>query len=140
MTIHISKKLDIEDRKREIRSMLARSKTQQEIADKLNVDRTTISKDIKALKQESQQFVHDLSKSDLAFYYEQCLNTLTEVEREAWVAHDRAKSSKDRLQIWKVIIDCAQAHFNMFKDGPGMQHIKSLHEKLDRITNNKDES
>lgn len=133
------KKFEIEERRKQIRPMLARSMTQQEIANKLNVDKKTISRDIKAIKEESQQFIYDLAKSDLAFHYQKCLDTLTEVEREAWAAHDRSKNLKDKLQVWKVIIDCAQAHFNMFKDGPGMQHIRLLHEKLDRITNNKEE-
>jgi len=36
---------------------------EQEIADKLGVDRSTISRDIKALKLLSQRFVFDLVKS-----------------------------------------------------------------------------
>ena len=42
--------------------------TESEIAEQLNVDQSTISRDIKALKQMSQQFVFDLAKSDLAYH------------------------------------------------------------------------
>jgi IS30 family transposase len=42
--------------------MLAQSMTETEIAEKLNVDQSTISRDIKALKEMSQQFVFDLAK------------------------------------------------------------------------------
>jgi IS30 family transposase len=41
--------------------------TESEIAQELNVDQSTISRDVKALKQLSQQFVYDLAKSDLAY-------------------------------------------------------------------------
>ena len=42
--------------------MLAQSMTESEIAQELNVDQSTISRDIKALKELSQQFVFDLAK------------------------------------------------------------------------------
>ena len=64
----------IEERRRKVASMLAQSMTETEIAEKLNVDQSTISMDIKALKELLQQFVFDLAKSDLAYYYKQAIN------------------------------------------------------------------
>lgn len=48
-------KFKIEERRRQVASLFAQSKTESEIAQKLNVDQSTISRDIKALKQMSQQ-------------------------------------------------------------------------------------
>jgi IS30 family transposase len=61
----------IEERRRKVASMLAQSMTEIEIAEQLNVDQSTISRDVKVLKEMSQQFVFvfDLAKSDLAIYY-----------------------------------------------------------------------
>jgi IS30 family transposase len=59
----------IEERRRKVASLLAQSMTETEIAEELNVDQSTISRDVKALKEMSQQFVFDLAKSDLAYYY-----------------------------------------------------------------------
>lgn len=47
--------------------LLAQSMTESEIAKILEVDQSTISRDIKVLKKLSQQFVYDLAKSDLAY-------------------------------------------------------------------------
>ena len=58
--------LKIDERRRKVSSLLAQSMTESEIAEELNVDQSTISRDIKALKELSQQFVFDLAKSDLA--------------------------------------------------------------------------
>jgi hypothetical protein len=58
--------------------MLAQSMTETQIAKKLKVDQSTISRDIKALKKLSQQFVYDLAKSDLAYCYKQCLDGIEE--------------------------------------------------------------
>jgi DNA-binding NarL/FixJ family response regulator len=40
----------IEERRRQVVSLLAQSMTETEIAEKLNVDQSTISRDVKALK------------------------------------------------------------------------------------------
>ena len=53
---------EIEERRRQVASLLAQSMTESEIAQELNVDQSTISRDVKALKQMSQQFVFDFSK------------------------------------------------------------------------------
>ena len=53
--------------------------TEIEIAQELKVDQSTISRDIKALKALSQRFVFDLVKSDLAYYYKQCIDGIEEV-------------------------------------------------------------
>ena len=46
MTMH-TKKFQLEERRRQVASLLAQSMNEQEIADKLGVDRSTISRDIK---------------------------------------------------------------------------------------------
>jgi IS30 family transposase len=64
----------IQERRRQVASLVSKSLTQTEIARRLGVDQSTISGDIKAIKEMSRQFVFDLVKSDLAFYYDQMLN------------------------------------------------------------------
>ena len=49
--------------------LLAQGMTEIEIGKKLGVDNSTVSKDIKALKLISQQFIYDITKSDFTFYY-----------------------------------------------------------------------
>ena len=74
----------IQERRRKVSSLLAQSMTETEIAQELNVDQSTISRDIKALKELSQQFVYDLAKSDLIYYYKQSIDGIEEAKREAW--------------------------------------------------------
>jgi hypothetical protein len=99
--------------------------TEGEIAEELNVDQSTISRDIKALKEMSQQFVFDLAKSDLAYYYKQCINGIEEVRRKAWEMlrdeDDEQQPSlmtiKDKLLALKLIKECDEGKFALFKDG-----------------------
>jgi transcriptional antiterminator len=116
--------------------------TESEIAQKLNVDQSTISRDIKALKQMSQQFVFDLAKSDLAYHYQQCINGIEEVRRKAWelIRDDNKEEEqqqsltlKDKLLVLKLIKECEEGKFALFKDGPSILNVKSLEERIYHI-------
>jgi uncharacterized protein YerC len=130
-------KYEIEERRRKVATLLAQSMTETEIAPELNVDQSTISRDIKVLKILSQRFVFDLAKSDLAYYYKQCIDGMEEVRRKAWEIFKGQNYSnlipKDKLLALKVIKECNEAKFALFKEGPSIMHIKSLEERLQTI-------
>jgi IS30 family transposase len=134
-----TKKFQLEERRRQVASMLAQSMTEQEIADMLGVDRTTISRDVTILKKMSQQFVYDLAHSELAYYYKQCIDGVEEAKRKAWIIFNRLTESsspgtvKDSLLALKLTVDCNEAQFSLFKDGPAIMQIKSLEERLAHI-------
>jgi IS30 family transposase len=77
-------KRGIESRRKRIASLLAQAATEEEIAQILSVDQSTISRDIKHLKVQAQKFVFDLAKSDLAYSYKLCIDGVEEVKRKAW--------------------------------------------------------
>jgi Trp operon repressor len=138
LTAHNNNKctLKIEERRRRVASLLAQSMTETEIAQELNVDQSTISRDVKALKELSQQFVYDLAKSDLAYYYKQCLDGMEEVKRKAWEAYrsdDYSLKLKDKLLALKLIKECEEAKFSLLESGPSIMNLKSLEERLNKI-------
>ena len=128
-------KYKIEDRRRRVASLLAQSITETEIAEKLEVDQSTISRDIKVLKKLSSQFVYDLAKSDLAYYYEQCLDGIEEVKKRGWKIFNEANdlSTRDKLLALKLIMECNEAKFALFKEGPAIMQVKSMEERLANI-------
>jgi IS30 family transposase len=100
----------IEDRRRRVTSLLAQSRTETEIATELQVHVSTISRDVTYLRKQSQRFVYDLAKSDLAFYYKQCLDGIEEVRRKSWEIYnndsnqrnDFLTNAKDKLLCLKT--------------------------------------
>jgi IS30 family transposase len=130
----------IEEHRRKVASMLAQSMTETEIAEQLNVDQSTISRDVKALKEMSQQFVFDLAKSDLAYYYKQSIDGIEEVMKEAWRIYNNSNdednniiSTKEKLAALKLIIESNEARFKLLSEGPSVLAIKSLEERLNKI-------
>jgi HTH domain len=133
---HINGKYDVEERRKKVSSMLAQSMTETEIASQLGVDQSTVSRDIKALKELSQQFVFDLAKSDLAFYYTQCINGIEEVRRKGWeIFHKNDLTSKDKILALKVIKECNESKFALFERGPSIMNVRALEERLNQIEN-----
>jgi hypothetical protein len=76
-----------------------------EIAAKLGVDNTTISKDVKALKLISQQFIYDITKSDFTYYYKQCLDVVKLILRKQCEIVDKENITKKDMYRAKVLGD-----------------------------------
>ena len=126
----------IEERRREVASLLAQSMTETEIAQKLNVDQSTISRDVKALRELSQQFVYDLAKSDLAYYYKQSIDGIEEAKREAWRIYRNNNSEvsvKEKLSALKLIIESNEARFKLLSQDLSILAVQSLEERLNKI-------
>jgi DNA-binding transcriptional ArsR family regulator len=132
----INCRYEIQERRRKVASLLAQSMTETEIACELGVDQSTISRDIKALKELSQRFVYDLAKSDLAYYYKQCLDGIEAVLKKGWEMFNNSSgelTSRDRLFALKVIRECNESKFALFERGPSIMNIKALEERLNKI-------
>jgi uncharacterized protein YerC len=129
----------IQERRRKVTSLLAQARTETEISTVLQVHVSTISRDVTYLIKQSQQFVYDLAKSDLAFYYKQCLDGIEEVRRKSWDIYnndrhnDSLKNAKDKLLCLKLIKECNEAKFALLKDGPSITNIRSLEERISKI-------
>ena len=128
-------KYKIEDRRRRVASLLAQSMSETEIAKKLKVDQSTISRDVKVLKKMSQQFVYDLAKSNLAYCYKQCLDGIEEVKRRGWDIFNGVNNltTRDKLLALKRIMECNEAKFALFREGPTIMQVKSMEERLANI-------
>ena len=87
-------KYEIEERRRKVATLLAPSMTETEIAQESKVDQSTISRDIKVLKRLSQRCVFDVAKSNLAYYYKQCIDGIEEVRRKGWEIFKGQNNSK----------------------------------------------
>jgi DNA-binding transcriptional ArsR family regulator len=124
----------IDERRRRVASLLAQSMIEEEIANILNVNQSTISRDIKVLKQMSREFVYNLAKSDLAYCYKQCIDGVEEVKRKAWsIFNNELLNPKDKILALKLIKECDEAKFTLFKDGPSIMNLKALEERLNRV-------
>jgi hypothetical protein len=130
----------IEERRKEVAQMLAQGHTETEIAQILHVHVSTISRDVKVLKQLSQRFVFDLAKGDLVYYYKQCIDGMDDIRREAWNLYKYGNSSqgihltvKEKIAALKLLKECNEAKFALLEKGPSVLGVKEMEEKLENI-------
>jgi predicted transcriptional regulator len=126
----------IEERRRKVRSLLAEGNTEVDIAKLLGVGQATVSRDITALKEDSQKYIYDLAKTDLAYSYRQCIDEIDKLRTKAWEILRLGSQDldiKDRLLTIRVIKELAESKFSLFEKGPSMLNIKALNDKVDGI-------
>ncbi|MGH9979395.1 MAG: hypothetical protein ACRD8Z_26700 [Nitrososphaeraceae archaeon] len=127
------KSYEIDKRRRQIRLMLAHGVTEQEIADKLSMDQSTISRDIQAI---NQLYQDQAEEHDLDYYYGQCTDKIQEAERLVWETYENLNDSEKKkhyCQTAKVIADLALARFSVLKDGPALMRIKAINKRINQV-------
>jgi hypothetical protein len=126
----------IEQRRKEVASLIAQSMTETQIAAHLHVSQPTIHRDIDTLREMSQQFVYDLAKSDLSYFYKQSLDGIQEAMKEGWIIYRSTNESvqvKDRLNALRIIIDANTKKFELLNSGPSVMAMKTMSDRLARI-------
>ncbi len=100
-----ARQYQIEERRAQVAIMIAQGMSEVNIAAKLGVDNTTISKDVKALKLISQEFIYDITKSDFTYYYKQCLDTAKLILRKQCEIVDKEHITKEDMYRAKILSD-----------------------------------
>lgn len=120
-------------RRDKVSELAAQGYNQAEIAKHLQVDDATISRDIYVLKKGAQQFVYDLAKNDLCYYYKQSIQGIGGVKRRVWELYDASNDNRTKLLALKLAKECDEAIFSLFSQGPSIMNIKSLEDRLQKI-------
>ena len=87
MSISRKRKIEIEQRQRQVAELTLKGLTQAEIAGRLSVTQPTVSNDLKAIRAAWRQ----ASLRDFDASYSEQLEMLRLIQREAWAAWERSK-------------------------------------------------
>jgi hypothetical protein len=77
-----------------------------EIARRLQIHESTISRDLEFLREESKLKIKKYIDEKLPEEYEKCLVGLTAIQREAWNAADRTQDTREKVQALSLAKDC----------------------------------
>jgi IS30 family transposase len=123
----------VNERRSKILGLLTRGLKNFEIANMLNVDAATISRDISALTIDSQNYLNSLARETLPFMYEQSIEGIREVIKESYAIHqsqDPKVNMYQKLGALRLIKDCHEAIFHLIDEGPSVMLLKQLQEKM----------
>jgi hypothetical protein len=119
-----ARQYQIEERRRQVSIMIAQGMSEVDIAKKLVVDNTTISKDVKALKLISKQFIYDITKSDFTYYYKQSLDMVKDVLQKQMEIVDKEQITNQdviRAKILSDILGTVSTLNDYYNAAPGLQ-------------------
>jgi hypothetical protein len=102
----LSTKIQVEWRRRQVFELSSKGYSQVEIARRLQIHESTISRDLDFLREESKHKIRKYIEEKLPEEYEKCLVGLTAIQREAWNAADQTQDTREKIQALSLAKDC----------------------------------
>ena len=130
--------LVINERRQKLWTLLIRGMKAYEIAKELNADHSTISRDIKYLTAQSNNYLNSLAKETLPFMYQTSIEGIRDVIKECWSVYqndDRSVNMPQKIAALKLIKECHEAVFHLVDSGPSVMYLKQLQERVVLIEN-----
>lgn len=102
----MSTKTQVEWRRRQVFELSSKGLSQIEIARKLQIHESTISRDLDYLREQSKENLRKYVDEKLPEEYEKCLVGLTSILKEAWNTAEYAKDVREKIQALSLAKDC----------------------------------
>ena len=129
-------RLVIDDRRQKVWGLITKGLRGYEIAKALNVDAATVSRDVKFLTAESQNYLNDLARSTLPFMYQTSIEGIRSILKECWSVYQSDDIKIDwfqRLTALKLAKQCHESIFHLVDEGPSVMYLRQLQERLSQI-------
>ena len=123
----------IDERRQKLFALLTRGMKGYEIAKELRVDSATVSRDIKYLTAQSQNYLNSLAKSTLPFMYQTSIEGIRDVIKGAWSIYQSKDKSINMYQRLSALRECHESVFHLLDEGPSIMYVKQLQEKIVQI-------
>ncbi len=147
---HPSDSKIIVERREKVMVLLTNGLKGYQIANELNVDPATVSRDVHYLSKESNNNLNALAKETLPFMYQTSMEGIRNILNECWKIYNNSieENNQDitwmnRLNALKLAKECNESLFKLVSEGPSLVYMKTLEERLEKMEssteNNKDE-
>lgn len=120
--------ITIRERRENILILLTKGMKGYEIAKELDVDPSTVSRDIHYLIAQSQSYLNSLAKEILPFMYQTSIEGIKNVLKECWKIYTIDSNNNGRDITW-----FHKALFKLTAEGPSMMNFKLLEERVEKI-------
>jgi hypothetical protein len=119
--LHISAIIEMEERRQKVWTCVTRGSKYYEIAQEVHCDKSTITRDIKYLSAQSNNYLNDLAKSTLPYMYQKSIDGIAEILKKCWDIYESRDESINwihRLAALKLAKECNEAQFKLLSDAP----------------------
>jgi len=125
--------LDIEKENRlsKVISLYSKGLNQEEIAQELHVDQSTVSRDLQFIKQEARKQVEKYLREDILFEYLRYMAGSNEITRKLWeIVQNESATTKEKINALAQLMQSYNSRLQTLTSGPEsyMNIKKSLSE------------
>jgi len=131
----------VKQRRERVLVMLSQGLNETEIAKNLLVDVSTICRDVKAIKKDSQRSIQLIVDDILPFEFGKSLLSLNNINKFCWgIVHDKSKkwTGKDKINAMKFIKDTERTRFEILTNGPLNLEVIHLREQVEDLKQDED--
>ena len=126
----------ITERREKVHIMLSHGLNESEIAVQLSVGQSTISRDVNAIKKESQRTIKEISKKILPYEFGKSILSLNQIIKACWnIYEDKSNrwTNKDKLNALKLLKETERTRFELLMQGPVNLSVQQMQEQLKEI-------
>lgn len=98
--------------------MYSKGYTQSEIAERVGVDQSTVSRDLQFIKQEAKKKIEKYLNEDILFEYLRYMAGSNEVTRHLWELVQNEENAKDKVNALSLLMQCYNKRLEMLIGGP----------------------
>jgi transcriptional regulator len=127
-----------QNRRAEVLGLHSKGMTQAEIASVLEVDQSTVSRDLRHIKEESRKYIEQYVTKDIPFEFNRYLAGLDQITKKLWDIADDTNTAittnKDKMAALSMLMNCYNVRLEMLIGGPdsNMNAIKHINEIKDK--------
>jgi predicted transcriptional regulator len=130
--------LDIarESRLSKVVSLYSKGLNQEEIAQELHIDQSTVSRDLQFIKQQAKKQIEKYLREDILFEYLRYMAGSTEVTRKLWeIVQDKNTTSKEKINALSVLMQSYNSRLQTLTNAPeSYMNIKKSLSEIDLQT------
>jgi hypothetical protein len=113
--------LDIERENRlaKVISLYSKGLNQEEIAQELQVDQSTVSRDLQLIKQESKKKIEQYLRDDILFEYLRYIAGSNEISKKLWdIVQDESVTRKEKTNALAQLTEAYNSRLQLLTAGP----------------------
>ena len=100
----LSTKTQVEWRRKHVFELSSKGLNQVEIARKLQLHESTISRDLEFIREQSKENIRKYIEERLPEEYEKCLVGLTAIQKEAWNVAEQTQDVREKVQALSLLL------------------------------------
>jgi IS30 family transposase len=116
--------IEVEDRRARVIALYSKGLNQAEIAEKLGVNQSTVSRDLREMREQSRKEIGKHVIKDALFEFYRWAAGMDEVTKKAWeIGEDEKAAHKSKMEALSFLVGCYNRRLEIMTGGSDYEHL-----------------